>query len=101
MFEGWSDPLSDADRDAFIGKIAKMIHKRRLETPAILFLESHRPLANIGAHAGMAFSPFLVPFLGFENLRDMTRLLQDRHNVDLLIDRIAAVPDRAEDGKDS
>lgn len=92
MFEGWSDPLTTEERDALLDKIANMIKKRRLETPAVLFLESHRPLANIGAHAGMAFSPFLVPFLGFDNVRDMTRLLQDRGNVDLLVDRIASEP---------
>lgn len=52
---------------------------------AILALEAHKPLANVAAHGVLAFSPFLVPFLGFENVNDYSRLLQKRDNVERLL----------------
>lgn len=56
-----------------------------METSAILALEMHKPLANVFAHGALAFSPFLVPFLGFENVNDYSRLLRKRDNVERLL----------------
>ena len=88
MLSEWNEPLAEEERNQIIDKIAQFILKRRLETPAILYLESHRPLAYIGSQATVAFSPFLVPFLGLENVRDFSRLLQDPMNIERLIQRI-------------
>lgn len=89
MFKEWSDPMPDEERDALLVKLAKLIKRKKLEAPAVLFLESHKPLSYIGSQAGIAFSPFLVPFLGYENVRDYTRLMQDQSNIDRLIDMLA------------
>lgn len=89
MFKEWSDPIPDAERDAILDKLACFIKRKKLEAPAVLFLESHKPLSYIGSQAGIAFSPFLVPFLGYENVRDYTRLMQDQSNIDRLIDLLA------------
>ena len=90
MFKEWYEPMADEERDALLEKLANIIIKRKLEAPAVLFLESHRPLSFIGSQAGIAFSPFLVPFLGYDNVKDYARLMQDRTNIDRLIDLIAA-----------
>jgi hypothetical protein len=37
------------------------------------------------AHGVVAFSGFLVPFLGFQNVNDYSRLLRKRDNVERLI----------------
>ena len=60
MFDMWSEELSDEQRDALIDKAVQEVRRRKMEAPAIMFLESHKPLAGIGGHAALVFSPFLV-----------------------------------------
>jgi len=88
MLEQWYKPLSESDRESLLNKVAKYIQKKKWEMPAVLFIESHRPLSNIGAHGLIALSPFLVPFLGFDNVRNFTRLMQDPENVERLLQKI-------------
>ncbi|HVT14239.1 MAG TPA: hypothetical protein VHE55_18395 [Fimbriimonadaceae bacterium] len=85
MFDLWKEALNEEDRDRLLEKAAEEISKRKLETPAILFLEMHKPLAYVGSHAALAFSPFLVPFMGFDAVNDYSRLLSDRQNIERLI----------------
>lgn len=56
-----------------------------MQAPAILALEAHKPLANVIAQSVVVFSGFLVPFLGFQNVNDYSRLLHKRENVERLI----------------
>lgn len=69
-------------------KIAHEITKRRMEVPAILMLELHKPFANFNAHAALATSGFFAPLLGYERFNDLTRLLGKRDNVERLISTI-------------
>jgi hypothetical protein len=85
MFESWDEPLADEQRDSLLRKLAFEIKKRKMEAPAILFFETHRPLSFLGSQAGIALSPFLVPFAGIDRVRDYSRLFQDRANVDRLL----------------
>jgi hypothetical protein len=80
--------LSPEERDRLLERAAAAVVRRRLETPAILFLELHRPLTNLGSQALILFTPLLGPALGLETLQKLTRLLEDRENLDRLIDRI-------------
>jgi hypothetical protein len=59
-----------------------------METPAILFLEMNKPVAFIASQGMVALSPFVAPFVGYENVRLASRLFEDRQNVELLIRRI-------------
>ena len=71
-----------------LDKAAEAIRKRGLETPAIMALELHKPLANVGANALVVFAPFAVPFFGFDGVRDASRLLRKRGKVEKLIQRL-------------
>jgi hypothetical protein len=59
-----------------------------METPAILFLEMHKPLSFIASQGLVTTSPLIAPFIGIENVQIASQLLADRKNVELLIDRI-------------
>jgi hypothetical protein len=79
-----------------IARLAKWVAERRMTVPAILFIESHRPLSFVGSQAMIAASPFVAffePFLkglvgpGFEHsiYRRFSELLEDRDNLELLV----------------
>jgi len=56
----WDLEVTPEDEEMYIRKIAEVIHQYGMEVPAILFLESTKPLAYIGGQLGRFFvSPFL------------------------------------------
>lgn len=84
----WGEELTEEETAALIEKAAQAIEKRGLNTPALLMLEMHKPLAFIGAQTAITFSPFIVPFLGFDGVNDYTRLFAKRENVERLLERL-------------
>lgn len=91
MLPVWDKPLTEEDIEQMIERVAGEVGKRGLETPAILFLEMHKPLANVFAHGALAFSPFLMPFLGFDRVDRYTQFMASPQNVERLIQRIEAL----------
>jgi len=84
----WSSDLTEEETEALIEKAANEVARRKLQTPAILFLEMHKPLAYVGASASLVFAPFAVPFLGYEFINNYSRLFAKRENVERLISKI-------------
>ena len=85
MFDFWANELTEEETQALLDKCSNEIRRRQLEAPAIVFLEMHKPLSNVFAHAGMASAPFLVPLFGFDFVNDYSNLLRKRDNVERLI----------------
>ncbi len=77
--------MSEERKEKIIEKISDEVCKRKLETPTILFLEMHKPVANIAGHAAIAVSPFIMPFFGFENTDDYSQFFSSRENIEALI----------------
>jgi len=74
-----------------IETLAQGIVERRLETPALLFLEMHLPLTAM-FHTGTLFlEPFLTPLFGAQRFGKFSAILSERSNVSLLIDRIRSL----------
>jgi hypothetical protein len=89
MFDYWKDEdLTEEEENRLINKVCDEISKRNMQAPAILFFEMHKPLASIGGHASLVFSPFLVPFLGYENVNNYSRLFAKRENIEKLLQRL-------------
>jgi len=88
MSDFWKEDLTDQEEDALIEKAASEIKKRRLEVPAILLFEMHKPLSYVGSQAAIVFSPFLVPFLGFDAVNNYSRLFSRRDSIEKLLRRI-------------
>ena len=85
MSEFWKDDLTEDQENALLHKVAGEIARRKLETPAILALEMHKPLSNVFAHSAIVFAPFVVPFCGFDFLDQYSNLFRKRENVERLI----------------
>jgi hypothetical protein len=84
----WKDELTQDQKTELVEKLAQAVHKRGMETPAILFLEMHKPVAGLASQAMVVFSPFLIPFVGLQNLDDYSRLTGDRQAIEQLIRRL-------------
>jgi len=78
-----------ADRpEELIEAVARKVVQRRLEVPAVFFLEMNKPLSFIMGQSLLVAMPFLAPILGIQRVEQLSQLLQDRENVDRLIERI-------------
>jgi hypothetical protein len=90
-FTDWNDPLPAEERERLLDKLAKAVVGRGLETPAILALEMHKPLAFLGAQTLIVATPMLGPLLGLERMQTLSRLLNEPGSVDALVRRIDEV----------
>ena len=88
MYAWGDEDLSEEEVTRILEKIATRIHSYGMDTPAIIALETVKPLSNLGTELSrMFFSPFL-PILGPEYNMLGDKLLfvfQDRKNVERLI----------------
>jgi len=80
--------LTDEERDQWIEKMAEEVVRRRMETPAVLMLEMHRPMAFLSSQALIVATPFLGAFVGTDNVLKLSRLLEHPRNVERLVERI-------------
>jgi hypothetical protein len=78
----------DPALDPLLDRVATQVVRRGLVTPAVFFLELHRPLSFLAGQATHALQPFLAPLFGYETVQRLARLLEDPANVDRLLDRI-------------
>jgi hypothetical protein len=78
-------------REQLLDDLTRRIEKMGMTAPAILFLETYKPLAFLGAQLLWFAQPFLS--LGFKeaDLRDFTLLIEDHAGVEELIDRLEAL----------
>jgi hypothetical protein len=74
-----------------LDELADAIVKRRLETPALFFLESMRPLSFVGSQMMVFFRPFVQ--LVWANPRrwdQVQRVLEQRDSVEALARKLEA-----------
>jgi hypothetical protein len=76
-------------------KVAEQIRRRRLETLAIFTLESVRPLTFLASQALIVIGPLVQPILSLKEYDLLCDALEDRGNIDWLIERL----ERAEGGE--
>lgn len=81
-------PLSENEIDEALSRVAAKIVARRLETPAVVFLEMHRPLSFVASQGLLAALPLIGPIVGTDKILGMSRILENRANIDRLISHI-------------
>ncbi|NOT35718.1 MAG: hypothetical protein HOP12_16375 [Candidatus Eisenbacteria bacterium] len=83
-----SDPILDSDDARLLERLAERVVELRLETPALLAIESARPLAFVASQALVFFQPFVAMWMPVGAYERFALLMQDRRNVDALAEHI-------------
>jgi hypothetical protein len=78
-----------AESLSIVDPLVKWIKAKRLETPATLFLEMHRPLMPLAWPAAVMCGTFLAPFFG-PDYYEKIEALRDPAALDRLLARLAA-----------
>ena len=85
------EPISQLQLERFIDQLAEQVVRRKLETPALMFLEMHLPITSIAHTSTLFFQPLLGPVFGAERFHTLSQFLSERKNVDALIQRIKSM----------
>ena len=75
-------------RAALAEKLARVVVERRLETPAVFFLEANRPFTFLASQGLLAAMPLAGLFAAPETVERYAEALDSEEAVDLLINRI-------------
>jgi hypothetical protein len=81
----------------FLRDIATYLRDRHLAPVAVLWLESFRPLTFLGGQALLAVTPLLEVFAPRLPLARVAELLEDRTNLDRLVDELTSLRDHEHD----
>lgn len=82
------DPGLSAEDLALIERLALRVVELRLETPAILALESGRPLTLVASQALLFFEPLVQTLFGFGDSKRWSELVARREALDEIVRRI-------------
>ena len=69
-------------------RFARRIVDWRMSAPAILFLESAKPLSFLGNQALVFFQPIVQSIFNFKTYDEFTEILEERENVEYLLLKI-------------
>lgn len=75
-------------RTEIINKIARKTVELRLTPIAIVLLESVKPLSFVGSQLMVFFQPIITAIFPFHQYDEVAALLEERENVELLIQTI-------------
>ena len=81
----------DTSRDPLVERMAHLIARWGLVTPAITFLGANKPLSFVGSQALLMFQPITDFFVARELSMDLATLLADRDRLDILLARLETV----------
>jgi len=80
----YTGEITPEREEELIRKIAETIVKYGMGTPAILFLETYKPLTYIGSQLGIVYLSWVLPLFGDLGY-DALALFEKRENVERII----------------
>lgn len=88
-----SDPIKKPippEEDAVLEKVAQKVIQWHMSVPAIMFLESVKPLNFIGAQAMVFFEPLVQSIFSIKDYDTLRVALERRENIENLLQKIEA-----------
>ena len=98
----WDVEVTPEDEDKIIRKIAEKIHQYGLDIPAVLMIETIKPLSFIGTQMGRFFVSPLLPVLGEDiglSGEKFLQVFEKRENVEKLIKAVKELTQEEEEKK--
>ena len=83
----FASELTDRQR-ALLNRLADKVVQLRMATPAILFLESVRPLNYVGSQVMVFFAPLVRGFFGLPEWDELRLVLERRESIGYFLDLI-------------
>ena len=80
-----------------LDKLAQKVIQRKMVLPAILFLETMKPLNFVGSQVMVFFQPFISAFFPTHEYDLLSTMLEDRQMVELLLKKIEQLQPRETD----
>ena len=77
-----------------VDRACEEVVRRRMTTPALVVLETGRPLHFVASQAIHFFEPIVGSLFGAEDMREFANFLEQRGSVDYLVKRLEAWNDR-------
>ena len=93
-----AEALTDEDR-ALLERLARRVVELRLETPALLTLETARPLTVLAGQAMLFFEPFAQALFRLPDYRRVAALVERREAMEALSAMIERATDEREAAK--
>lgn len=76
------------EQEVILDKIAKKVVQWRMTTPAILFLESVKPMNYVGSQMLVFFEPFVQAVFNVKEYNEFIKIMEERENVERLLVKI-------------
>ena len=84
----------DDEERALADRVAAFIVRRRMTAPAVMLLESSRPLNFLGSQLLAFLAPYATLLFSADEYDHFVRFLEKRSSVDLILDSIAKAESR-------
>ncbi len=82
------EDIPEEEQHALLEKLALWIKRRNLTAPAIIFLETGKPLNFLGSQLLIAFSPFVQAFFKGDQYQKIALILEKDENLERLLQLI-------------
>ena len=82
------EDIPEEEQLALLEKLALWIKHRNLTAPAIIFLETGKPLNFLGSQLLIAFSPFVQAFFKGDQYQKIALILEKDENIERLLQLI-------------
>ena len=89
----------DSKEEELLDKIAQKIVERGLASPAVIFLESTKPLNYVGCQALNFLEPLVQSVFSIKGYNEFIRLMEKRSNIEDLIVRIETLEEEKRHAK--
>lgn len=89
------EEISQERKEEIISKLAKGIVKRRMTAPAIMFLESIKPINYIGSQLLIFLEPVILAIFPISQYREVAVILEERDSIEHIIRAIENYDDEA------
>ena len=95
----FASDISVERREEVLTKIAQKVVDLRLTPVAVVMLESSKPLSFVGSQLMVFFQPIVTSLFPFRQYDEVAALLEERANVEALIQKIEKLEDGRSDRK--